>query len=82
MGAMTEQESPGAWYMKYENEIKGKAMQVKGTAKTELGKLVADRDLESSGRIERAEGRVQETIGKAKRTIGEAIEDLGEEIGG
>ena len=52
----------------------------KGTAKTELGKLVADRDLESSGRMERAEGRVQETVGKAKRKVGEAFEDLGDEI--
>jgi len=44
--------------MRYENEIKGKAKQMKGTAKTELGKLVADRDLETSGRIERVDGLV------------------------
>jgi len=56
--------------------------QVKGTAKTELGKLAGDRDLESSGRVERAEGRVQEKAGKAKREIGEAVENLGEEIAG
>ena len=68
--------------MKYENEIKGKVKQVQGTAKTELGKLVADRDLESSGRVERAEGRVQEKVGMAKRKVGEAIEDLGDEIAG
>jgi uncharacterized protein YjbJ (UPF0337 family) len=66
--------------MRYENEIKGKAKQVKGTAKAELGKLTNDRDLESSGEADRAEGHVQETFGKAKRKIGEAIEDLGGEI--
>jgi len=52
--------------MRYENEVTGKAKQVKGTAKTELGKLTADRDLESRGRIERAEGRLQEKVGRAK----------------
>jgi uncharacterized protein YjbJ (UPF0337 family) len=66
--------------MRYENEIEGKAKQVKGTAKTELGKLVDDRDLESSGRADRVEGRVQEKLGKAKRKVGEAVEDLGNEI--
>ncbi len=66
--------------MRYEHEIKGKAKQVKGTAKAELGKLTNDRDLEQSGQADRAEGRVQETFGKAKRKVGEAIEDLGGEI--
>ena len=66
--------------MRYENEIKGKAKQVKGTAKAELGKFIDDGDLESSGEADRAEGRVQEKFGKAKRKIGEAIEDLGGNI--
>jgi len=66
--------------MRYENEIKGKAKQVKGTAKAELGKLTGDRDLESSGDADRVEGRVQEKLGKAKRKVGEAIEDIGGKI--
>ena len=66
--------------MRYENEVKGKAKQVKGTAKAELGKLVDDRDLESSGHADRVEGRVQEKLGRAKRKIGEAVENLGDEI--
>ena len=66
--------------MRYEDEIKGKAKQVKGTAKAELGKLTNDPDLQSSGRADRVEGHVQEKLGKAKRKVGEAIEDLGGEI--
>jgi len=66
--------------MRYEDEIKGKAKQVKGTAKAELGKLTNDSDLESSGHGDRFQGRVQEKVGKAKRKVGEALEDLGGEI--
>ena len=66
--------------MRYEHEIKGKAKQVKGTAKTELGKLTNDPDLENSGRADRVEGEVEEKFGKAKRKIGEAVEDLGGKI--
>jgi len=66
--------------MRYENETKGKAKQVKGTAKEGLGKLTDDRDLESSGQTDKAAGHIQETYGKAKRKIGEAVEDLGGKI--
>jgi uncharacterized protein YjbJ (UPF0337 family) len=66
--------------MRYEDEVKGKAKQVKGTAKANVGKLVNDRDLVSSGEADRAAGRTQEKLGKAKRKIGEAIEDLGEKV--
>jgi len=66
--------------MRYEDEVKGKAKQIKGTAKAELGKLTNDRDLESSGQADRAKGHVQEKFGTAKRKIGEALEDLGDKI--
>ena len=68
--------------MRYEDEVKGKAKQIKGTAKANVGRLVKDRDLESSGEADRATGRTQEKLGKAKRKIGEAIEDLGEKVAG
>ena len=67
--------------MRYENEIKGKAKQVKGTAKAEVGKLTNDRDLESEGQADRAGGKVQEGFGTARRKVGETIEDIGESIG-
>ena len=66
--------------MRYEDELKGKGKQVKGTAKEKLGKLAGNRDLQERGSNERFEGRVQERIGKARRKVGEAIEDLGGKI--
>ena len=63
--------------MRYDNEIKGKAKQVKGTAKTELGKLTNDRALETSSLADLAECEVQAKFGKATRKIGESIEDFG-----
>ena len=66
--------------MKYEDEIKGKGKQVKGTAKEKLGRLAGDRDLEDEGRGDRFEGKVQENFGKARRKVGDAVEDLGKKI--
>jgi uncharacterized protein YjbJ (UPF0337 family) len=68
--------------MRYEGELKGKARQVKGTAKEKLGKLVGNPDLQERGNDERFAGKVQEKTGKAKRKVGEAVEDLGEKIAG
>jgi uncharacterized protein YjbJ (UPF0337 family) len=68
--------------MKYEGEVKGKAKQVKGTAKEKLGKLTGSRDLQDEGAQDRAAGKIQEGIGKTRRRVGEAVEDLGEEIAG
>ena len=66
--------------MRYEDEIKGKGKQVKGTVEEKLGKVTGDRDLEDSGTADRAEGNVQEGFGRTKRKIGEAVEDLGDRI--
>ena len=68
--------------MRYEGELKGKARQVKGTAKEQLGKLVGNPDLQEQGSDDRLAGKVQEKAGKAKRKIGEAVEDLGDKIAG
>lgn len=68
--------------MRYEDELKGKGKEVKGSAKAQLGKLTGDRDLQDRGNQERVEGHVQERFGRAKRKVGEAIEDLGDEIAG
>lgn len=66
--------------MKYEDELKGKGKQVRGTAKETLGKLADDPELQERGSQERFEGKVQEKVGKARRKIGEAVEDLGDRI--
>ena len=68
--------------MRYENELKGKGKQVKGSAKEKLGKLSGNRDLQERGNQERVEGIVQERLGRAKRKVGEAVEEIGDEIAG
>ena len=68
--------------MRYEDEVKGKGKQIKGTAKEQLGKLTGNRDLEDEGTGDRVEGKVQEKLGHARRKVGDAVEDLGEKIAG
>jgi len=66
--------------MRYEDELKGKGKQVKGSVEEKLGKVAGDRDLEQKGSDERAAGKVQEKVGKVRRKVGEAVEDLGDRI--
>jgi uncharacterized protein YjbJ (UPF0337 family) len=68
--------------MRYEDELKGKGKQVKGSTKEQLGKLTGNPNLQDRGERDRAEGQVQEKLGRAKRKVGEAFEDLGDEIAG
>ena len=66
--------------MRYEGEVKGKAKQIKGTAKQKLGELIDDREMHDEGSSERVEGKVQEKVSKARRVVGETVEDIGEKI--
>ena len=68
--------------MKYEGELKGKAKQVKGSAKQTVGNLIDDPDLHNEGSADRVEGKVQEKASKARRVIGETVEDIGDKIAG
>ena len=63
------------------DEVRGKADQVKGRVKEEVGDLMDDERLENEGRAERAAGEVEEDFGKGRRKIGNAIKDLGNKIG-
>ena len=68
--------------MRYEGEVKGKAKQVKGTAKQALGDLIDDPELHDEGSADRVEGKVQEKASKARRVVGETFEVIGEKIAG
>ena len=68
--------------MRYEGELKGKAKQVKGTAKQKIGNMIDDAELHDEGSADRVEGNVQEKASKARRVIGETVEDIGEKIAG
>ncbi len=66
--------------MRNEDEIKGKADQLKGKVKEAAGDLTDDQQLRDEGVADQVEGSVQETIGKGRRKVGETIEDLGEQL--
>ena len=63
------------------DEVRGKADQVKGRVKEEVGDMLDDDRLEDEGRAERAAGEIEEGVGKGRRKIGKAIKDLGNKIG-
>ena len=60
------------------DEIKGKAKQVKGAIKENLGWLTNDLEAEGEGEAERVEGEVQEQGGRARREKEEIAEELDE----
>jgi uncharacterized protein YjbJ (UPF0337 family) len=62
------------------DEVRGKADQVKGRVKEEVGDMIDDDRLEDEGRAERAAGEIEEGFGKGRRKIGNAIKDLGNKI--
>ena len=68
--------------MRYEGELKGKAKEIKGGAKEQLGKVVGNAEMQDKGEREKYEGRIQEKMGKARRKVGEVVEDLGDKIAG
>ena len=66
--------------MRYEGELKGRAKQVKGRVKENLGKVTGDRAMRDEGEREQLEGKLHERASHARRVIGEIVEDVGEHI--
>jgi uncharacterized protein YjbJ (UPF0337 family) len=62
------------------DEVRGKADQIKGRVKQEIGDATADDRLRDEGAADEASGDVQEGFGKARRKVGDAIEDLGDKL--
>jgi uncharacterized protein YjbJ (UPF0337 family) len=58
------------------DEIKGKARQIVGAIKENLGWLTNDHNAEGEGKDERIEGKVQEHGAKARREAEETEEGL------
>jgi uncharacterized protein YjbJ (UPF0337 family) len=63
-----------------EDEIKGKADQVKGRLKQGVGDITRNEELREEGVADEAAGDVRETFGRGRRKVGEAIEDLGKNL--
>ena len=63
-----------------DDELRGKADQVKGRVKDAIGRATGDEQLRDEGAADEAAGKIQEGVGKARRKVGEAIEDIGDGI--
>lgn len=63
-----------------QDELKGKADQLKGKVKQGVGDLTDNERLHDEGVADEAGGEVKEGFGRARRKVGEAIEDVGEDI--
>lgn len=63
-----------------QDELKGKADQLKGKIKQGVGDATDNERLHDEGVADEASGDVQEGFGRARRKVGEAIEDIGEDI--
>ncbi len=66
--------------MKNQDELDGKAEQVKGKMKQAWGDLTDNERIHDEGVADEASGEVQEGFGRARRKVGEAIEDIGENL--
>ena len=66
--------------MRNQDELDGKAREIKGNVKQAIGDLTDDERLRNEGVDDEVLGEAQQDFGKARRKIGEAIEDIGESI--
>jgi uncharacterized protein YjbJ (UPF0337 family) len=52
-----------------ENNLEGKAKDVKGRIKDAVGGLTGDGSLQTEGKIDRLKGKLQDTLGDAERKL-------------
>jgi uncharacterized protein YjbJ (UPF0337 family) len=66
--------------MRNQDEIAGKAEQIKGKVKRAVGDATDDPNLEDEGLADEASGEIREGFGTARRKVGEAVKDIGDAI--
>ena len=52
-----------------ENELKGKAHEVKGAVKETVGKVIGNPELEAEGNHEGVDGKIQKKVGEVEKVI-------------
>jgi uncharacterized protein YjbJ (UPF0337 family) len=55
-----------------QNRIDGATKEIKGAAKTSVGKVVGDAKLQSDGKVDSAVGKIQNAVGAANDAIRDA----------
>jgi uncharacterized protein YjbJ (UPF0337 family) len=57
-----------------QDQVKGRAKELKGDLKEAAGKAMDNERMESEGQADQVEGKVQKTYGDVKRDVGQAID--------
>ena len=57
------------------DRIKGAAQQIKGVIEKAVGKMVGNKNLETSGKIDKAAGTVRTSVGEAKDVVRDVVDD-------
>jgi uncharacterized protein YjbJ (UPF0337 family) len=66
--------------MRNQDELDGKAKEIKGKMKQAVGDLTDNERMRNEGVDDEIAGETQADLGKARRKVGEVIEDIGENI--
>jgi uncharacterized protein YjbJ (UPF0337 family) len=59
-----------------DDQVKGRADQVKGTIKEKTGQMTGNRDLEDEGTADKVSGKVRSGVGDAKEKAKDAIDKI------
>jgi len=59
-----------------DDQVKGRADQLKGTIKEKTGQVIGNPDLENEGTADKVSGKVQSTVGDAKEKVKDAIDKI------
>ena len=66
--------------MRNQDELEGKARELKGKAKQAVGDVTDNERLVGEGMADEVTGKAQSGFGKAKRKAGETLEELGDDL--
>ena len=59
-----------------DDQVKGRADQIKGNIKEKTGQVIGNRDLEDEGTADKVSGKVQSRVGDAKEKVKDAIDKI------
>ena len=65
--------------MSNEDEVKGKAENLKGRVKQAAGAVTGDKELEAEGAVERVKGAAREKVGEAEEKVRQHVQEDDEE---
>jgi uncharacterized protein YjbJ (UPF0337 family) len=55
------------------NRVAGSMKEIKGAAKTAVGKVLGDAKLQSDGKSDQAEGKIQNAVGSVNDAVRDAL---------